>query len=64
MTQTINLRFDNPQQIIGTLTYIWYKSIIIYCKGLFHLLPASRKADSLACGENSYNFSLAEGLGE
>lgn len=69
-TQTVNLCFDNQQQVIGILAYIWYESM--FCKVLLNLPPASRKcrlctgekADSPAFGENTWNSSSAEDFEE
>lgn len=40
MTQTVNLCFDNPHQVTGTLAYILDENIIMYEEGsLIHPLP-------------------------
>lgn len=72
VTQTINLCFDNPHQVIGTLAYILYENTIMYCEALLHSPPTSRKcqlcsgenADSLAFGGNGEDSSSSEGFGE
>lgn len=75
MTQTVNLCFDNPHQVTGTLAYILDENIIMYAEGsLIHPLPqenASRvqvkTTDSfpqIAFGENGKNSSSLEAFGE
>lgn len=40
MTQTVNLCFDNPHQVTGTLAYILDENIIMYAEGfLIHPFP-------------------------